>query len=168
MTRLLGKGWPANSAVVLVALVAIGCAAPPAPTVGGTAACDAGSVHATLLAPGTFSASSARGVMLYATEGVKLATTSAAACSLERPTGIQVVTSSGTVDVGSLTGVPSRVNIRSTIPVTLELGSPIGCSHFSPPVWASSVTLAFPDGTAFRLGGMHMDVSCGSPIVLRF
>lgn len=168
MMRFLGRGWPAKSLVILVALVAVGCATPTVPSVTETAPCAATSVRATLLAPGTFSTASATGATLYATEGVRLATMSRAACYLDRPTVLEVSLPSGAEDVGSLTGVPFRVELRRATPVTLEFGSPVGCSHFSPPLWAWSVTLIFPEGSSFRLGGMHMDVSCGSPLLLRF
>jgi hypothetical protein len=168
MTPFLGWRWPARSLVILVTLAAMGCATPAVTAVTETATCAASSVRATLDAPGTFSADSATGVMLYATEAVRLATTSGTSCYLERPTVVQVSLPSRPEDVGSLTGVPSRVDLRPARPVTLEFGSPVGCSHFSPPVWASSVTVTFPGGPTFRLGGMHMDVSCGTPLLLRF
>jgi len=165
---LLGWGWPAKSLVILVALAAMGCATPTVPSVTEIAPCAATSVRATLLAPGAFSTTAPAGATLYANEGVRLATVSGASCYLDRPTVVQVSLPSGAEGVGSLAGVPSRVELRPATPATLEFGSPVGCSHFSPPLWASSVTLTFPGGISFRLGGMHMDVSCGSPLLLRF
>jgi hypothetical protein len=168
MTRFLGWGWPAKSPVILVALAAMGCATPTVAAVTEIAPCAATSVQATLLTPGTFRTAAPAGATLYATERVGFATTSGASCYLDRPTVVQVLLPSGAEDVGSVAGVPSRVELRPATPVTLEFGSPVGCSHFSPPLWASSVTVTFPGGIRFRLGGMHMDVSCGSPLLLRF
>lgn len=167
MTRFLGWDWPARSLIILVALAATGCATPTVPSVTEIAPCAATSVRATLLTPG-FSTTAPAGATLYATEGVRLTTMSRDSCYLYRPTVVEVSLPSGAEDVGSLSGVPSRVELRPATPVTLEFGSPVGCSHFSPPLWASSVTVRFPGGISFRLGGMHMDVSCGSPLLLRF
>jgi hypothetical protein len=170
MRPILRWGWVAKAMVVLVAVATVGCATRASPSATPTAIvmCSGTSVRATLLPPGTLVTPSASRVLLFATEEVELATSSATACYLDRPTVVEVSVSSATEDVGSLTGAPSRVLLQRAAPVTLEIGSPVGCSHFSPSLWASGMTVTFPDGTTFHLGGMHLDVSCGRPLLLRF
>lgn len=168
MRRIGERRWPVSTIPILVALAATDCGAPAAPSATGTPECTASFMLATLLPPGSYTSTSAAGVKLYATETVELTNTSTASCYVERPTLMEVSVPSGLEDVGSLSIAPSRVDVLPATSVRLDFGSLAGCSTFEPPIWATRVTVTFPRLGSLRLGGMHMLVQCGAPLLLSF
>jgi hypothetical protein len=99
---------------------------------------------------------------------VELTNTSAEGCYLSPPTLMDVSVPSGRETVADLYLAPPRVNVPTATAVTLKFGTPVGCSTFQAPIWASSVTVTFPHVGNLRLSGMHMDLLCGAPQLLSF
>jgi len=167
--RAGGRSWALTSVCILAALAATACAATGAPPAPGAIACTESSIGATLLPPGVYTSIAATGPKTYATEAVELTNTSRVSCYLERPTLMQVSVPPSPEDVEDVSVlVPARVAVPPDMSVTLEFGVLEGCSTFEPPRWASSVMLTLPRVGTFRLDGMHLDLLCGPPLLLRF
>jgi len=168
MRRIGTRRGRARTVPLFVTLAATACGAPSTPTPPSTLPCTASHMDATLSTPGTYTSTSANGVKIYEIETVELTNTSGADCYLDRPTRMQVAVPSGFEDVGSLDIAPSRVEVLPARSVELDFGSLAGCTTFRPPIWATSITLTFPRLGSLRVGGMHMSVLCGAPLLLKF
>lgn len=167
--RIIGRQrWTCRAIIILVGLAATCCGRQATATATSTRPCTPSMIHAALLPPGRYTATSATNVYMYETEAVELTNTSARVCYLSQPTLLDVSVPSGLESVADLYLAPSRVSVPSAASVTLKFGSPVGCSTFQAPIWASSVTVTFPHVGTLRLRGMHMSLLCGAPQLLSF
>jgi hypothetical protein len=171
--------WMIVSALVtIVAVGAIGVAfalghgAAPAPSRPApvptqvTPICSSASVRVSLTPPGTASTTYAGGVLRYATDGVLFTNSSSSDCYIARPTLMQVSIPSEILTIDNLAKIPPRTHLAPGASVTLEFGDLVMCATYQPTPTATGVTLQVPNLGTLSLTGLHLDLTCGAPIVL--
>jgi hypothetical protein len=177
--RHRGLSWIVVSALVtIVALGAISVAyalahdTAPSPArfapvpIPPTPICSSASVRVSLTPPGTASTAYSYGVLRYATDGVLFTNISSQACYVARPTLMQVSIPSEMLTIDNLAKIPLRTPLAAGASVTLEFGDLVMCATFQMPPTATGVTLQVPSLGTLSLTGLHLELSCGAPIVL--